>query len=195
MSKKIIILSILVLLTTSFVTSPVIAGDENDPEIQDESGDTIWNHLDIISAWFYETPDEPEFLFISMEVNNINSVWMGAAYLVEFTSEKGRYASSAMLGSYVDVKWRCGDYSNGANTKISDLSACEGSFSRSVNTLTWKIPKSQVGNLKAGDVLTHTRADSCVTGKFFFLLPLRGLPGFHDIAPDEGYGKEYTILY
>ena len=195
MKKKLLGIFVCMLLITTILPSTVIAGDEDNPEIEDEINDTILKHFDIVSAWFHENTEEPDYLFISMKVTNLRRYWMGGAYLVEWKCNTGRYASSAILGTSIRENWRCGDYSDGENTQFTDLPPCEGSFDKSNNILTWKISKNQIGNPQPGTELTETRAGSCITGKFLMLLPLRGLPRFHDYGPDEGYGKDYIIQY
>jgi hypothetical protein len=58
MQKKIMGIFICTLLIITILPITAIAGDEENPEIEDESGDAF-GHLDVLSAWFYENPDEP----------------------------------------------------------------------------------------------------------------------------------------
>jgi hypothetical protein len=65
MKKKIVGIFICTLLITTIlpITGTILAGDEEDPEIVDEPDDDVFDYLDIISAWFYEKEEEPDYLF------------------------------------------------------------------------------------------------------------------------------------
>ena len=58
----------MLILTTTF---SVMAGDEINPEITDNEGDAR-NHLDIISAWFYEKMEKPDYLYIIIKICSYN---------------------------------------------------------------------------------------------------------------------------
>jgi hypothetical protein len=66
MKKKIIGIFVCMLLISTIlpITGTVFAGDEEDPEIVDEPEDDVFDYLDIISAWFYEKAEMPDYLFI-----------------------------------------------------------------------------------------------------------------------------------
>ena len=72
MSRKIIGIFVCVLLISNIIPVAVMAGDEENPEIIDELYDTDLDKLDIKSVWFYEKLNEPEYLFISMKIKNLN---------------------------------------------------------------------------------------------------------------------------
>ena len=52
--------------------SLVYAGDESDPEIFDEEDADVVDYLDLVSAWFYEEENEPEYLFTALKMKEIN---------------------------------------------------------------------------------------------------------------------------
>jgi len=191
------IVGILIGMALIFTLMPlnVSSGDEENPEITDESKDTLWKHFDIISAWFFENMDEPDYLFISMKLNDLTNYQRGAVYLVDWTSSSGRWASASILGTRMNDEWRCGDYTGGSNNQFQDLPLCDGSIDKSNNIITWKIPKDQIGGPEPGDVLTNTQAGSCITGYYLFILAFRAIPRFHDCGPNEGYGLDYIIKY
>jgi len=197
MKRKIIGIFICALLIATMlpITGTVTAGSEEDPEIVDEKGDTLWKHFDIVSSWFFENADDADFLFISMKVNDLKNYRAGGTYLVEWTSPSGRWATASIIGTRMADEWRCGDYSEGSNNQFQDLPLCDGTIDKPNNIITWKISKDQIGNPEPGDVLTDTRAGSCITGHYLVLLAFRALPRFHDYGPDEGYGLDYTIKY
>jgi hypothetical protein len=45
------------LLVTTILPITVMAGDEQNPEIQDTPENDVFPYLDIISAWFFEKSD------------------------------------------------------------------------------------------------------------------------------------------
>jgi len=68
MKKKIIsILAIMLMITVPFSIT-VLAGSEEDPEIVDEPDSEIVNYLDVISAWFFEKGEEPDYLFTALKM-------------------------------------------------------------------------------------------------------------------------------
>ena len=77
--KKIICIFVCTLLITIILPIAVSAGDEQNPEIVDEIGDTPLSLLDIESAWFYENEEEPEFLFVSMKILFLKETFMKGA--------------------------------------------------------------------------------------------------------------------
>ena len=73
MQRKIFTILICTLFITLSVSMNVFAGSEEDPEILDEEDSAVFDHLDIISAWFYEKEEEQEFLFTALKLKEINS--------------------------------------------------------------------------------------------------------------------------
>ena len=85
MKKKIVSIFFCMLLIASVfsMTGIVIAGDEENPEIVDEEGDVfgplcyifpqkVFSFLDIVAAWFYENPDEPDYLNVAIKLNDLD---------------------------------------------------------------------------------------------------------------------------
>ena len=65
MKEKFFPIIVFMLFLTLLFPSQVFAGDEENPEIEDETGDDVIDYLDIISAWFYEDAQQQEYLFWS----------------------------------------------------------------------------------------------------------------------------------
>ena len=61
----------MVLMTSSSITLFVSAGSEEDPELQDNERDTALLMYDILQAWFYEIPEEPNYLFTVLKINDL----------------------------------------------------------------------------------------------------------------------------
>jgi len=127
MKKKIIT----ILISLVFISSlNVLAGNINDPEITDDEDDWFgsfidhpiryqlfhaigllpmetFDFLDIKSAWFYEESDEPDYLFVSLRLKDLEVISQRAVYSIHWTFNGERYA----IGSHI--------YNNGLNTVFS----------------------------------------------------------------------------
>ena len=96
MKEKFIIILICIVFFVSIISLNVIAGDEENPEIIDNEDDwfgSFINHpirynifhaigllpmesfdfLDIKSAWFFEKSNEPDYLYTSLKLKNLDS--------------------------------------------------------------------------------------------------------------------------
>jgi len=174
MKKKIIGILICTLLISTIlpITETVFAGDENDPEIKDEKGDTLLKHFDIVSAWFFENADETDFLFVSIKVNDLKNYRAGGTYLVEWTSPSGRWASASIIGTRMEDEWRCGDYSEGSKIQFQDLQLCGGTIDRQIGVVTFTmifIAKYMIGGTLDGNFsLGVVSFAESFTEEFFF---------------------------
>ncbi|RLF57931.1 MAG: hypothetical protein DRN27_06715 [Thermoplasmata archaeon] len=73
--KKMIVIQICIMLiitTIIPITGIVTAGSEEYPEIIDETDSNVVNYLDIISAWFFENKEEPNYLYMALKIKKIN---------------------------------------------------------------------------------------------------------------------------
>jgi hypothetical protein len=84
MKRKIIGIFICVLLIGTILPLTAIAGDEENPEIEDGRNDitgpfssfippVFFEDIDIISAWFFENDDQPEYLSVSLKVSKLKN--------------------------------------------------------------------------------------------------------------------------
>lgn len=167
----------------------------SDPEIVDEKNDVFgplailplsFAHIDIISAWFYEDPNEPDYLFTAIKIRNLEySSLLRAIYSIHWTYNGAQYVAAfhTQFSGNFEQQF-AGKYYGG-------LEPCECSFDLETDTITWKISKSIIGNPKPGDVLTNTFAWTALR---FYSSALGELA--KDYAPDGAlYGKDYIIKY
>jgi hypothetical protein len=186
----------------------IIAISNNDPEIRDETADTLFRYVDIISVWFNEIPDEPEYLYIMMKIRDLSRSWIGGLYQVEWTFNDVIYASFASVGykgSSIPNGLISGEYGRGTNNDLFNMPSCEGNIDLETGIITWKIPKINIGNPKDGDLLKEPWSKSCFSGIYGIMSFLRYIPILaKDLAPtyidEEGltrfeYGREYIIKY
>ena len=109
--KKIIVVFICTLLLTIILPMAVNAGDETNPEIVDDVGDTPLSLLDIDSAWFYEIEDDPEYLFTSMKILFLKENY-NAIFSIRWSYDGNEYAAGVNTFTFRDTIFRCGQPKN-----------------------------------------------------------------------------------
>jgi hypothetical protein len=210
MRKKIVGILIFMLLTTTMLPITALAGDEENPEIADADDDAFGN-IDIKSVWFFEEPEEPDYLFICMKINEprVNKIQQTFAVFWEYNGKI--YACGMFIGIHVFGYefWDAGQYINSASGGGPDYHTIDkGTYDTSTGIISWNVPKELIGNPNPGDVLTKTWSNAFQ--RYGFL----GLIGFSrpviellfevllgnslwDNAPDSTteYGLDYTIQY
>ena len=172
MKRKIVGIILMLILISSSLTLSVNAGSEENPEIEDETGE-CHRSIDIESAWFFEKPDEPGYLYVNMKLTNykIFRIGLGQDFSVNFKINNESYHVTHQfpvvvypLSYYtltheirnVSITWD--DYLiNGHVNKIKGIISC-------------KVPKSLIGNPESGDLVTHISVHS-----FYFLYMLSRL--------------------
>jgi hypothetical protein len=207
MKKKIIGIVICVLFITTILPITVIAGDETNPEISDKTGDAL-TRIDIQKAWFSEDSTTPEYLYVTIQVALLQPKYPGTLFNeVYWTMNNVNYLVSGGLGKYLDGVNELYVVA-GAARIFGVYTEITGSMDIKNSTITCKIPKSLIGNPHVGDILTKTCAGSSQRTPFMEklgwdagfrtqLFQSLGIPSlcWMDRAPDNGYGKNYTILY
>jgi len=195
--KKIITILIFTILITSVlcITGSVLAGDEENPEIVDETNDTDLLFLDIESAWFYENVDEPEYLFTALKVNSLNP-YSNTVLSIRWSYNGKEYVSGFNSHKFREYTFRSGDPKRATYWQWIQMPECQGLIDQDKNIITWKILKSDIGNPKKDDVLTNTRASAVPGFPISFVYYFLRLD-FRDFAPSEqgNYGLNYVIQY
>lgn len=205
MTKKIISFSFCLLLITMILPTCVIAGDEQNPEIEDISENDVFPYLDILSAWFFEKEDEPGYLYISMKLTQINGYRL-KQHLTVHWEHNGVECAAAMFIGYGEP-WFLFEAGYGHGWWFQEHYVnISGEYNMSTGIFTCKIPKEIINNPQKDDVLTNTYA--LTFQRFGFIgrlgfdrifLPFMIYTIFHkdihDVGPDEGYGKDYNIQY
>ena len=194
MNIKIIGIFVCVLLIANIVPVTVMAGDEENPEIIDELNDTDLDKLDINSVWFYEKLNDPEYLFISMKIENLNEK-ISAVFSVTWFYNDIKYVSGLDISFYREKVFRSGLYQRATHRQWLSMPECEGTYDVDTNIITWKILKENIGNPQKDGVLTKTRASAVLGFPLNFLLFL--FVDYRDFAPSivTEYGKDYIINY
>ena len=197
MKKKIICIFVLTLLITTIlpITGTVIAGDEENPEIVDVTGDTDLGFLDIESAWFYEKADESDYLFTALKIKDLKEAF-NAVFSIRWAYNDVVYVSGLSTYYYKDKEFRGGLRQRATYWQWKSMPECIGVFDQNTDIITWKMLKSNIGNPQKGDVLTNTEASAVAGFPFSFIYFFTG-KDYRDFAPDNygDYGQDYIIQY
>ena len=212
--KKIIILLILTLLITSVLlsTSSVLAGDEENPEIEDETDDLFgtfirkpnifnffktlkifnienFDFIDIKSAWFYENSEKPDILYLAIKLKNLDFINQRTIYAMHWIFNEKTYA----VGVHVHTDGEMQSFFGGQTfRRWGPFYDINGSFDIENSIVTFEIQKNIIGNPEPGDILTKTDA---LTGLRFIFEPAT-IPLGGEVAKDwAGYGLDYVIQY
>jgi hypothetical protein len=200
--KKILPFLIIGILVFSSIEA-VAAQEENntnheplqDPEIVDDVGDTPLGLLDIEAAWFYEQANEPDYLFTAMKIHMIKENY-NAVFSIRWSYDGKDYAAGVNTFYLRDTIFRSGLPKRATYWQWNHMPKCEGILDIEERVITWKIPKSSIGDPQPGEVLTNTKANAVPGFPLSFLYFVMQLD-YRDFAPDnvEEYGHDYVVQY
>jgi len=197
MKMKIVGIFVCTLLISTIlpITGTVFAGDEENPEIVDVTGDTDLDFLDIESAWFYEKADESDYLFTALKIKDLKEAF-NAVYSISWAYNDVVYVSGLSTYYYKDKEFRGGLRQRATYWQWKSMPECIGVFDQNTDIITWKMLKSNIGNPQKGDVLTNTEASAVAGFPFSFIYFFTG-KNYKDFAPDNygDYGQDYIIQY
>ena len=189
------------------ISATVNAGTENDPEIRDHIFDVrlfgflpflfqvYFKHIDMISIWFSEDSDEPDYLYVSLKLRDLkeNTDSLESVYVVHWVHEDKMWEAALKIhptGIYgtphIHRYYGHDDY--------SDFWTVDCTLDFEDNIITWKIPKDKIGNPKPGDQIIDTWGFTNLrhteeSGKLRVDL-------FKDFTSyNAKWEKDYTILY
>jgi len=202
--KKNLISLICCFVVVGLIPQIVNAGDPTNPEITDPKNDVLLfgqfslpianrmlKHIDIISAWFSEKSDEPNFLYITLQLQDVKKIRLMGIYAVDWYYEGIEYA--------IITIFEHGKVTTAVQIQGTENIALEDSYQidEEQNTITWTIPKEAIGDVTAGDTLNSPVA---VGGLRFYSDILANLMmkrfGCNAIGIDiSEEGKDYVILY
>jgi len=185
----------LLIATILPITGTVFAGDGENPEIVDVTGDTDLGFLDIESAWFYENADEPDYLFTALKIKDLKEAF-NAVFSIRWTYNGVVYVSGLDTFYYRDKEFRGGLRQRATHWQWKNMPECSGVFDKDTNIITWKILKSDIGNPQKDDVLTNTETSAVPGFPLSFIYFFTG-KDYRDFAPDNSgdYGQDYIIQY
>ena len=206
MRKKILGILVCMLLITTILPITTMAGDEQNPEITDITGDAF-GYIDIKSVWFFENKETPEFLYVSMKINEPKQFVPQQTFAVFWTYNNIEYSVGLGVG-FRFVKWEYFDVVI-YNDKHHDaeIISINGTYDIDTGIITCEIPKAIIGYPQTGDILIHTWSNAFrrlgFIGRIGFtrtFLDLIILLVFNnnmwDYAPERGeHGSDYIIQY
>jgi hypothetical protein len=205
MRKKFLPLFVCMLFFVLLFPMQAFAGDEENPEIQDENENDVVDYLDIISAWFYEDAQQPEYLFIGLKVQEINNAKLKQKLTVHWEYNGIECAAGLAIG--YGSPWFIHSAGWGRGLWFQEhYQRVNGTVDEEAGIVTFKIPKEYIKNPQKGDVLTNTYAYTFqrfgFLGRIGFdrgilrsLISLLVGKNLKDFAPDDGYGSDYVIKY
>ncbi len=189
-------------LVATILPLGVIAENSDDPEIEDRIRDVFglfgflpqffFKHIDIRSAWFYEDSGNPDYLYVSLELRDLEykTKLLEAIYVIDWRFNSNSYAACVHTnpnGVRVFLSGKTNDVGNG----FEDYVICDGTFDDENNIITWEIPKNAIGDPQPGDILTNTAAVTTLRFTDESGLPLMDL--LKDLALQGN--KDYIIQY
>jgi len=204
MKNKIVTFFVSMLFITITFSITVLAGSEEDPEIVDELDEESVEYLDIISAWFYEKEDEPQYLFTALKIKEINPYHLKQHLSVQW-EYNGEFCAAGLIIGY-GKPWLYYSAGYGHGWWFQEFyEEIEGDYDDETGIITCKIPKEMIKNPQKDDVLTKTRAETFQRWGFigrlgfnrFWVFALYSLSTGKvpfDAAPSE-YGRDYVIQY
>ena len=206
MNKKILGIFVSMLLFSTIFSVTGLAGSEEDPEIVDEPDTKVVNYLDIISAWFFEKEEEPEYLFTALKMKEINP-YHPKQHLTVHWEHNGIPCASGMHIGY-GKPWF--DFSAGYGHGWwfqEHYQEITGEYDEEPGIIICKIPKNIINNPQKGDVLENTYVsaferfgfigrmgfDRAILRSILFMISGKDVV---DFAPETmDYGRDYVIQY
>ena len=194
-----IILCIVLVVAVSPIRSFAISDDEE--EIIDQERDVIviffpillnqfLAHIDIISGSFYEIDDEPDNLYIVLNVRDFSFKHLVAIYAVHWDFNGRHYACGVQ--TYLE-----GEITPGVLLiDDQDFEYIDFSINQDEDSITWTIPKNIMGDPQPGEKLVQTFG---WTGLRFVNQDLNDMLYKYfntgEIAKDPALGEDYIIQY
>ncbi len=154
MKRKIIGITLMLILISSSLSLRVEAGSEKNPEIEDETGECR-STIDIESVWFFEKQDEPEYLYVKMKIKNIKILRPQQHFYVIFEINNKRYWAH-LEKDYLPIPYYEVWYEDPHVVRVPVY----GYVDKLDGIISWKIPKSEIRNPESGDRLTNIRAST-----------------------------------
>jgi hypothetical protein len=206
MRKKIVAFLIIMLMSSLSMSSTVIAGDEENPEVVDKIFDVklfgtfpffpqmFFKNADFKSVWFYEEGSNPEYLYICMKLRELqtSSDEYDFIYVVDWTYNDVSYGASIHLLPTGLTSYISGTFDEEGNHYL-DYVVCEGDFDDTTSIITWIVPKENIGNPMKGNKITNIVPHTHIrfpldSGRVKFDL-------FKDLPWNALITKDYTIEY
>jgi len=202
--KLLIVLLSILIITLS--TLNVIAGTEEDPEVEDRIRDvrlfglfpflpqSNYVYVDIISAWISEEQTNPDLIYMNLKIRDLEDTTekYDAIYAISWFYNNNPYSASVHIFPEGSTSLKAGSVDEERNDFI-DFVICQGTIDITNNIITWIIPKNAIGNpttgLKITNIVPHTHLRHTESSG----LPMWDL--FKDLPWNAKITKDYIIKY
>lgn len=160
MKKKIVGIFVCTLLIATIlpITETVIAGSEDDPEVEDRIFDvklfglfpfmpqSNFKYVDIISAWINEVSDNPDYLYMNLKIRDLEETTekFDAIYVISWTLNSVAYSASVHIFPEGPTALLAGSIDEERNDYV-DYIICDGDIDSINDIITWIIPKDSIG--------------------------------------------------
>ncbi len=163
------------------------------------------------SIWFFEKSEEPNYLFVSMKINEPKLYKIQQTFAVFWEYNGIEYGCGLFIGLYILgwELWDAGEYINsapGGGPNYFEID--KGTYDKTTGIITWKIPKEIIGKPTPGDVITKTWSNAFQRYGFLGLIgltrPIIDMlakivfgNSLWDYAPNRSdeFGLDYIIQY
>ena len=206
MKKKIIGIFVCMLLIATIlpITGTVIAGSEEDPEVEDRIFDVklfgifgfslqiYLKYVDVVSTWFYENIDNPDYLYVSLKIRDLDAKAddLEAIYDVDWSYSNNRYSCCVHNNPNGYGPFFIGK-STDPHGNYEDWALCDGTFDVENNIITWEVPKTAIGDPLIGHKLTSISPHTHLRFRDDSDLPRMDL--FKDLSLNAKTVKDYRI--
>ena len=186
------------------LTFSVVSAD--DPNIVDEE-DNLFDYIDAVAGWFYENEDEPDYLFVSMQLVDLTD-HIGTVYAIHWEYEGLHYDVGLHNGIFIprvnEKNWGCHYYERNPllfwrerHVSTWDETTNSGVFDVDDDTITWKIHKDCIGDPQPGEALTDSYIFTAHRISKVGLIPVFFIPFSFELSDStpSSESQDYVIKY
>jgi len=180
--RPLLVFVVVILFFTGFQS--INAGNENDPELNDDRNDAH-KSWDILSCWFHEHAMEKDVLCITLKMHELTRIGP-STYTIRFSCDQTLYEANASISLFGIPRFSLHVY-NREHTEY----AIKGNLDYQTHCITYKIPKDEFGQLRAGKELTNTFA----LARYDYSEWFNQYSILYNMLCDTVHGENYTIQY
>jgi hypothetical protein len=194
-----------ILVTTLFPLGS-LAEFSDGPEVEDRIRDVrlfglfrvipqnLFRHIDVVSAWFSEQSDKPDYLYVSLRLRDIEETTdiLEAIYVISWLHNNNYFLACVHVFPS-GVKDYCIGLSMDGNSVIDKYIKCSGSYDLENDIITWMFPKDAVGTPQSGEVLYDIRPRAHLRFPYESGFPMIDL--FKDLSHNAKSSNRYFIQY
>jgi hypothetical protein len=180
--RPIAVFVVVILFLTGFQS--INAGDENQPEIDDERNDA-YRSWDILSSWFHEPTMEKSLLCITLKMHELTRIGP-STYTIRFSCDETVYEANASISLLGIPRFTL----HVIDEEVTQY-AIKGNLDFQSDCVTFKIPKDEYSDLRRGKHLTHTFA----MARYDYSEWFNQYSIMYNMLCDTAHGENYIIKY